>query len=386
MTIVEVTAASFGAGTSGGGERHADEFIRELARHEEVVASYAIPGPSGRTSPSELLCPARFVSMPPWLSRTNPLPRAATWGMVGAYLRSHKGEVEFVHVHNLRTAFSTLWLILTYLRKKDDGIRILLTDLGARFVPFPRLSAGMVDAYVPISRFSEGLLLRLAARPSHVVPTAVSAPFLVGSPRPFSERSVELLFVGRIVPWKRPDRVLGLAADLGRRLGRPVQTVLAGAAVDPAFLEELRGRAVRLGLTDSVRFVVGPSDEELRELYSSAKLYCLASDAVDAYGHRHAAPELSSITVLEAAARGTPAIANRIPAAIEQVQDGRTGYLLDAFGDERTVEVAEHLLTSGSEWDQLSRGARLFVESERTYPVTVAEFRSFLAALRGQVA
>src|ERR1700691_6302688 len=190
MTIVEVTAAQFGAGRSGGGERHAVEFIRELSKHESVVASFGVREGRPVPPPTELGCPARFLSFPPFLSETNPIPRPASWGVIGSYLRTHRGEVEFVHVHNLRTAISTLWLFLTYLRKKDDGIRILLTDLGARFVPMPHLTASMVDYYVPISRVSEAQLLALGPRPSCVVPTAVSAPFLVGEVRPFSERPI----------------------------------------------------------------------------------------------------------------------------------------------------------------------------------------------------
>ncbi len=382
MTIVEVTAAPFGPGHAGGGERHAQEFIRELARYETVVSSFAVPGRNAESSPFAIPCPARFASFPPFLSETNPIPRAAAWGAIGSYLRSHRGEVEFVHVHNLRTAFSTLWLLLTYLRKKDERIRILLTDLGARFFPLPRLTASMVDFYAPISQYSEGMLLELARRPSRVVPTAVSSPFLAQGIRPFSERPIDLLFVGRLVPWKRPDRVLRLALELTRRLGRPTSTVLAGAVVDPTFLVELRRQADRLGIAERVRFIERPSDAELIELYSRAKVYCLASDSIDAHGRHHPAPELSSITVLEAAACGTPALANRIPAALEQVQDGVTGYLTAPFGGPGTIDLAERMITDGPAWSRLSGGARAFVERERTYPATVALFRSFLAEIR----
>jgi glycosyltransferase involved in cell wall biosynthesis len=386
MTIVEVTAAPFGAGRSGGGERHAVEFIRELSKHEPVVASFGVPDRHPTVSPTELGCPARFVSFPPLLSETNPIPRAATWGLIGAYLRTHKGEVEFVHVHNLRTAMSSLWIFLAYLRKKDDRIRIVLTDLGARFFPLPQLTAAMVDYYAPISHVSEEALLTLGRRPSCVVPTAVSAPFLAGQPSPFSERSIDLLFVGRIVPWKRPDRVIELTKALTQRLARPVRTVVAGAAIDPEFLVDLRRRATELGVAENVEFVVGPSDGELLELYSRAKVYCLASDHVDVHGRRHAFPELSSITTLEAAARGTPALANRIPAALEQVHDGVTGFLVQPFGGPGTVEVAERLLTDSAAWSSASRAARTFVETERTYPATVGVFRGFLSQIRSGAA
>jgi glycosyltransferase involved in cell wall biosynthesis len=386
LTILEVTAAPFGAGRAGGGERHAIEFIRELSRHEPVVASYAVRARKSAPAVGEVLCPAHFISFPPVFSTTNPLPGFASWGVIGSYLRTHRGEIEFVHVHNLRTAMSTLWLLLTYLRKKDDHLRILLTDHGARFFPLPQLTIQMVDAYVPVSRQSEQLLLKLAERPSRIVPTAVSSEFLDGRPLGFSERSIHLLWVGRFVPWKRPDRVLQLTADLGRRLQRPVQTVITGAGVDPAFLGELRRRAQELGITDNVRFVVGPSDAELIALYSHAKVYCLASDTVDMYGRHNALPELSPITVLEAAARGTPALANGIPAGAEQVREGVTGHLVSPFGGPHSIDLAERMVTDPAHWTTLSTGAREFVERERTYPQTVQRFRAFLTELRRNAA
>jgi glycosyltransferase involved in cell wall biosynthesis len=382
MTIVEVTAAQFGTGRSGGGERHAVEFISELARHEPVVFAHAAPIGSAPSRAEELPCPAHTWSMPPLFTETNPIPSLGSWGLVGGFLRSHRRELEFIHVHNLRTAVSTQWMLLAYLRKKGDGTRILLTDLGARFFPAPSLTARMADYYVPISRVSEQYLLDLAVRPSCVVPTAVSAPFLSNGLRPFDQRPVDLLFVGRIVPWKRPDRVLRLAADLKVRLGRAVPTVIAGAAVDPAFLADLRRRAEELKIGHDVTFVTGPTDEALIELYDRSKVYCMASDSTDTYGRRHRYPELSSITVLEAAARGTPALANRIPAAEEQVRDGVTGRLVDPFGGPACLQAAEDLLTSLSRWSRLSAGAHEFVASERTYPRTVASFREFLRSIR----
>lgn len=383
MTILELTATTFGPGRMGGGERHPTEFVRELARHEPVVAAYAIPDGESPPITPYLRLPARFGSLPQAISPTNPLPSWGTVSTLGGYLREHRRSIEFVHVHNLRTALSSLGIVLAYLRRKGDGMSILVTDHGARFFPFPRFTARLVDQWVPISAYSERLLQQLAPHPSCVIPAAVTERFLDGGRTAFETRSIDLLFTGRLVPWKRPDKVLDLAAKLTGHLGRPVAVVLAGAEIDPRFTEFLRRRAVALGLERSVRFELGPSDDRLRELYQQAKVYCFPSDPIDTFGRRHPFPELSSATVLEAGALGTPAIANRIPAASEQVIDGRTGYVVDGIDSAAGVSRAASLLERG-EWEPRSIAAQAYVRSERTYPVIVARFRALLERLRSE--
>ena len=385
MTILEVTATTFGPLRTGGGERHPTEFLRELSKHETVVASYALPATESPVFEPFVRVPARFGSLPTLLTPSNPLPWWGAARTISGYLRDHDGEVEFVHIHNLRTAVATLWTFLAYLRKKHDRIRILLTDHGARFFPAPQLSARWVDYWVPVSRLSELQLLALAPHPSRVVPAAVSDRFLDTPPRSFDERPLDLLFAGRIAPWKRPERVLDLAARLRARLGRPISTVLAGGVVDTAFVNFLHRHAESLDLGPEVEFRLGPTDGELLQLYSRAKVYCFPSDTIDTFGRRHPFPELSSATVLEAAALGTPTLANRIPAAEEQVQQGVTGYVVAGIDSVEGVERAATLLQEPTAWTSVSRAARAYVLAERTYPRIVDRFRGFLGEIRGGI-
>lgn len=382
MTILEVTAAPFGPGREGGGERHPTWFAEELARFEPVVFAFADAAvePPGR---GRLPIPARSLDLPPFLTPTNPLPRLASLGAIEGYLRSHAGEIEFVHVHNLRTAMASLWLLLASLRKKGDRFRVILTDHGARFFPWPRLTARMVDYYAPVSHYSDRILQALARRPSRVVPAAVSTAFVrAGPPPPWSARDIDLLFVGRIVPWKRPERVIDLAARASARLGRPVRAVIAGAVGDRGFWDALQRKAAGHSGSLGIEFVANPPDAALVELYGRARLFVFASDPVDSFGRRHAAPELSSATVLEAAARGTPAVAGRIPAALENVRDGETGILVDAFDGESTRDRVCDLLRGGPAWQRLSDAANAYVMGERTYPRIVERFRAYLEDIR----
>ena len=383
MTIVEVTAVAFGAGRHGGGERHPLGFATELARHESVV--FACTGASGidAGSTERLEVPALQRSFPPFVSRTNPLPTPTTLSAVGKFLRRHSADIEFVHVHNLRTAIGTSWIVLSHLRRSAGHARIILTDHGARFFPWPRLTANLVDYYAPVSAYSERMLQALARHPSCVVPTAVSEAFTSARPPPdWAIRDLDLLFVGRIVPWKRPERIVELAERLSKSLGRPVRAAIAGANADPELTAALQRRA-RASLPSAiVEFHTDPADRLLVELYGRARFLVFASDAIDSLGRRHPAPELSSVAVLEAASQGTPAIATALPAALENIQDGKTGLIVDGFDTSTSIDRVSAVLNDPAVGRAMSDRAREYVIAERTYPRTVARFRAFLDAIR----
>lgn len=358
-------------------------FAAELARHESVTFACAAVGePNGPIRPG-LVFPVLAGAYPPFGTRTNPWPRAGAAIALRSFLRAHVGEVEFVHVHNLRTAIATLGIVLSFLRKRGDRFRLLLTDHGARFFPWPRLTARMVDGYAPVSHYSESILQALARRPSRVIPAAVAPAFADGSAVPgWADRDLDLLFTGRIAAWKRPEAVLELAGRLATLQGRTVRVGIAGSVADRGLWDHLAERAARLRPSVEAEFVPHPPDDELRRLYGRAKLFVFASDAVDTFGRTHPAPELSSATVLEAASQGTPALARRIPAAVENVVEGRTGRIVDGFDTPSAVAAAAELIDRREVWQPLSEGARTYIAEERTYPRIVERFRGFLEEFR----
>ncbi len=383
MTILEVTAAPFGPGREGGGERHPTWFAAELARHEPVLFAYADPGGTKGLEAGHRPIPSRYFDLPPFLTATNPIPRLQGASTIRSVLRENAGDIDFVHVHNLRTASATLWILLAELRKHGDGFRVILTDHGARFFPWPTLTARMVDYYAPVSRFSEAILQALAPHPSRIIPAAVSTAFTAAPPPPdWSERSIDLLFVGRVVPWKRPERLLELAARTSERLGRSIRVVVAGAVGDRWFWDSLRERARRLAPRVAAEFWANPPDQDLIGLYRRAKIFVFASDPVDSLGRRHAAPELSSATILEAASQGTPTLARRLPASEENIRDGVTGAIVDALESGPALDRTVELLESPVTWSHYASAARAYVLAERTYPRIVEQFRGYLDDIR----
>lgn len=381
--IVEVGATSFGPGHRGGGERHFQEFARELGRRTEVRASFALPAGEPDPFGGSLVLPARFGNLPPFVTGTNPLPRPASIRRVREFLTAHAGEIEFVHVHNLRTAVSTEWLLIARLLRDAGRYRVLLTDHGARFAPLPRFTARLVDYYAPVSGLSDRQLQALAPRPSRIVPTAVSAEFLADGPLSgWGERDIDLLCAGRIVPWKRADRAVRLAERVRAAHGRSPRLVVAGAPERPDYLAVLKERIARSPAAGSIELRVGPTDAELRALYRRARFLLALSATTDSFGHRYPAPELSGIAILEAAAAGVPALISELPVLQEQIRPGETGRVLPEADDGAAAEAISRALDDPAGWERMSGAARRYVEQDRTYPAIAARFVAFLDDIR----
>lgn len=120
-----------------------------------------------------------------------------------------------------------------------------------------------------------------------------------------------LLAFSRFIPYKRIDLAIETAAAVGLPL------VVAGHGPD-----EPRIRALAKSLGSDVRFVVEPSQEDVRELYRRAQL--LVFPAFEDFG----------IVPVEAQACGTPVVALARGGTLDTVLPGLTGEL----AGEQTVE------------------------------------------------
>lgn len=384
MTIIEITPVPFSSRHRGGGEGYAWQLAAELGTLEKVTLCASVePGDIEVKQPFWHV-PARFFGFPPFLNRHNPVPTSSGLRVMRQILQGAAGEVEFVHVHNYRTAMGSAWLYLAQLNRKSGGYRILVTDHGSRWFPAPQLTSRFADYYIAVSRSSLDSLNRLAPRPSTILPPGIPSDYagLKGPCADFESRDIDLLFLGRLAPWKRPDLVLKLASDLKARSLTSLKVVIAGSEVDSRFTQWMREEALRLGLGGIVEFLLAPSDDQAVALYRRAKLHVLLSSYVDAFGRRYPAPELSSTTVVEAAACGTPSLCSDLPAFREQVIPSVTGELCEASNWTETVSTAYMVLTDPKIWLPMSARARNFVERERTYQTLARNLSKFLDGIR----
>lgn len=176
-----------------------------------------------------------------------------------------------------------------------------------------------------------------------VIPNGIDTDHYAPGPGtpPFDEPT--LLYLGRLKRYKGVDLVMKAVARL-RQEGVPVRFVVGGKGDDRPRLEEL---ARRLGIVEAVEFRGFVSDAEKVELFRRAWVHVLTSPK-EGWG----------ITVLEAAACGTPTVASDAPGLRDSVVDGVTGHLVPHGDVEALADALRELLDDDEERTRLGAAAR----------------------------
>ena len=149
----------------------------------------------------------------------------------------------------------------------------------------------------------------------HVVEPGVDETFCPG---PSDHTRPLVVAVGRLVPYKRFDRLIDVLARLKKRIP-DLEAVIAGEGTERPLLEaRIREHQAESWLTLPGRV----DDDALLDLYQRA--WALAStSAFEGWG----------LTITEAAGCGTPAVVSPISGHIDAVSDGVTGFLADPGPD-----------------------------------------------------
>jgi glycosyltransferase involved in cell wall biosynthesis len=195
----------------------------------------------------------------------------------------------------------------------------------------------------PIVTLSESskreLLEELKFKPKRVtvVPPGVDSRFSPGgakSPTPL------VVAAGRLVPVKQFDELIEVLIRVKER--RPLlEAVIVGEGYRR---EELEAQLRESGAERWIRLAGRVSDDELLDLYRRA--WVLGSAA---------AREGWGMTITEAAACGTPAVATRIAGHLDAVVHGRTGFLVDTRDD--FVDALDRMLHDGELRERMSAAA-----------------------------
>jgi glycosyltransferase involved in cell wall biosynthesis len=167
---------------------------------------------------------------------------------------------------------------------------------------------------VTLSESSKAEIAReLHLRPSNitVVPPGIDASFRPGGER---DASPLVVAVGRLVRVKRFDVLVDVLADI--KVRHPdLQAVIVGEGYERDMLER---RIAELGASAWISLPGRVDDATLLDLYRRAWVLASAS--------RH---EGWGMTITEAAACATPAVATRIAGHSDAIIDGTTGLLVD---------------------------------------------------------
>lgn len=179
--------------------------------------------------------------------------------------------------------------------------------------------------------------LRLPARNISVVPHGIDPRFRPGGRRSDRPRVVA---VARMMPQKGLADLLPILATVKERLP-DLTAVVVGDGPQRPELEQLRRQ---LDAEGWLEFAGRVDDDELVAQYQQAWAAVSAS-------HR----EGFGLTLTEAAACGTPAIATRIPGHVDAIAEGTSGHLTDGPAEMADAIVA--VLTDPAERARLSAGA-----------------------------
>jgi glycosyltransferase involved in cell wall biosynthesis len=238
---------------------------------------------------------------------------------------------------------------------------LLERPLSRVFADVPVIAVSQSTADDLVRRGFDSLLIR-------VVPNGVDLETLSPDPRVERFPAPTLLYLGRLKRYKRVDLVMRAVARL-REMGVEGSLLVAGQGDHLAALEAL---SRTLKLEDRVRFVGFVPEDLKRDLLRRAWVHVLTSPK-EGWG----------ISILEAAACGTPTVASDSPGLRDAVIEGETGYLVPhGYVDALADRLAE-LLSEPDLRERMGRTARLFAE-RFSWDVASAEVRRVLVASVGR--
>jgi glycosyltransferase involved in cell wall biosynthesis len=231
-----------------------------------------------------------------------------------------------VEIWNGMPFFSPLWatgpkIVVMHHVHADMWRMVLPPRLAAMGDTLERRIAPWIyrrSRMITLSPSSRAEMLEIGFPPDHVqvVPPGIDPRFSPGGER---TATPTVLAAGRLVPVKRYD-VLIRAVVEARQAVPDLTLTIVGTGPLRGDLEDL---VASLDATDAVRFAGWVSDDELLELYRRSWIVASAS-AREGWG----------MTLTEAAACATPAVATRIAGHEDAVVDGVSGILV---GDEQDL-------------------------------------------------
>lgn len=178
-----------------------------------------------------------------------------------------------------------------------------------------------------------------------IVPSLVTTEDIVTPGRrtpPREDEPVSLLYVGRLVEYKRVQDILRAMERL-KSHPRSFELEVVG---EGEYESALKDTARSLGIAESVTFSGYVSHESIYDAYDRNDVFVLPSST-----------EGSPKTIPEAFARGIPVVATTVGSIPSLVEDERTGLLYEP-GDTRTLAAhLDRLATNPGTWTELSENA-----------------------------
>jgi glycosyltransferase involved in cell wall biosynthesis len=243
-------------------------------------------------------------------------------GPLKSYIRSHFSEYDVVHAHSYH-AFPALYAAQVAAKGPRSNLFVFTPHYHRRgssgFTSFLHLFYrpwygtklfAAADAVVCVSKYERSLVEedfpkarpKVVSIPNGIDPPADRASQNAPAPGETTTANRHILYVGRVEPYKRVDRIVRALPYMAR--DDVTLTIVGNGRARP----EVARLARRLGVGNRVSFLNDLSDEELDRQYRGATALVNLSK-FEAYG----------LTVAEALSRGTPCVVAESSALSEWV-------------------------------------------------------------------
>lgn len=225
---------------------------------------------------------------------------------------------------------------------------------------------------VAISEFGRSQLLTLAPQQRwgdvHVVHCGVNPSVYAPPERRAPREEAVILMVGRLMgPKGLPILFEALRELRGRDVA--VRLVVVGDGPDRAAYEAL---AQELGIAEHVELVGAVGQDEIRERYAAADVFCLPSFA-----------EGIPVVLMEAMAMELPVVTTAIMGIPELVEDGVHGRLVPPGRSDRLADALAELLAAPERRAAMGRAGREKVLAEFDVRETARRFKQVLERATG---
>jgi glycosyltransferase involved in cell wall biosynthesis len=179
-------------------------------------------------------------------------------------------------------------------------------------------------------------------------------------------RTIDLVFIGRIVPIKQPDHLVEIIRRVAR--SRPeLRVVIAGRG---PLLETMKRRVREEGL--SRNFCFAGHVEKVEGLLARSRIFLLTSKS-----------EGLSIALAEAMLAGAVPVVANVGDLGELVVDGQTGWLVPSGDFDAHAAKIRGLLEDPEEWEKMSEAARRAAFENNAVETVVRRWRRILPGIAG---